>query len=120
MPDYPKPIGPYRVAVVANGFIFTAGQIPVDPENGEVESDDIAIQTERAITNLQAVLVSHGSDLSNVIKTTVFLADMNHFAAMNEVYGRHFTEPHPARSAVQVARLPKDVLVEIEAVATVA
>jgi 2-iminobutanoate/2-iminopropanoate deaminase len=116
-PDAPAAIGPYSQAIVANGFVFTAGQIPLDPRTMQVVEGDVAAQTERVMANLQAILQASGSDLSAVVKTTVFLRDMNDFAAMNEVYGRWFGEHKPARSTVQVARLPRDVAVEIEAVA---
>ncbi len=113
----PAPVGPYNQAVVAGNFVFTAGQIAIDPVSGRLEENDVRKQTRRVIRNLQAVLEAAGSDLSRVVKTTVFLKDMNDFAAMNEVYAEFFTEDAPARSAVEVARLPKDVLVEIECVA---
>lgn len=113
----PAPVGPYNQAVVAGNFVFTAGQIAIDPVSGRLEENDVRKQTRRVIQNLQAVLEAAGSDLSRVVKTTVFLKDMNDFAAMNEVYAEFFTEDAPARSAVEVARLPKDVLVEIECVA---
>lgn len=113
----PAAIGPYSQAMVANGLLFTAGQIPLDPGTGEVVGDDIAAQTERVMQNLRAVLEAAGSSFETVVKTTVYLADMNDFAAMNEVYGRHLGDHKPARSTVQAARLPKDVRVEIDAVA---
>ena len=115
--DAPAAIGPYSQAIVANGFVFTAGQVAFDPATKEIISGGIVEQTERVIANLRAILQAAGSDLSRVVKTTVFLQDMNDFAAMNEVYAKHFTEPYPARSTVQVSRLPRDVAVEIEAVA---
>ena len=114
----PAPVGPYNQAVVAGNLVFTAGQIAINPTTGAFEENDIRKQTRRVLNNLAAVLQAAGSDLHNVIKTTVFLKDMNDFAAMNEVYGEFFVENAPARSAVEVARLPKDVLVEIECVAT--
>jgi 2-iminobutanoate/2-iminopropanoate deaminase len=113
----PAAIGPYSQAVVANGFVFTAGQVAFHPSSMQVVEGDVAAQTERVMENLQAILRAAGSDLSAVVKTTVFLRDMNDFAAMNEVYGRWFGEHKPARSTVQAARLPRDVAVEIEAVA---
>ncbi len=113
----PAPVGPYNQAVVAGNFVFTAGQIAIDPVSGQLEESNVRKQTRQVIRNLQAVLEAAGSDLSRVVKTTVFLKDMNDFAAMNEVYAEFFTEDAPARSAVEVARLPKDVLVEIECVA---
>jgi 2-iminobutanoate/2-iminopropanoate deaminase len=117
----PAAIGPYSQGIVAHGFVFTAGQIPLDPGTMQlVGGDDVAAQTERVMQNLAAILQSAGASLASVVKTTVFLQDMDDFAAMNEVYGRHFGEHRPARSTVQAARLPKDVRVEIEAVAVVA
>ncbi len=113
----PKAIGPYSQAVVANGFVFTAGQIALDPVSMQLIDGDVVAQTEQVMKNLRAVLQQAGSDLSAVVKTTVFLRDMNDFVGMNEVYERHFGEHKPARSTVQVARLPRDVAVEIEAVA---
>ena len=112
----PEAIGPYSQAVVANGFVFTAGQVAFHPSSMQIVEGDVAAQTERVMENLQAILRAAGSDLSAVVKTTVFLRDMNDFAAMNEVYGRWFGEHKPARSTVQAARLPRDVAVEIEAV----
>ncbi|HYW11120.1 MAG TPA: RidA family protein [Longimicrobium sp.] len=114
----PAAIGPYSQAIVANGFVFTAGQVPFDPVSMQIVEGDVAVQTEQVMRNLQAILQQAGADLSTVVKTTVFLRDMNDFAAMNEVYARHFGEHKPARSTVQVARLPRDVAVEIECVAT--
>lgn len=113
----PAAIGPYSQAIVANGFVFTAGQVPFDPATMQLVEGDIAVQTEQVMKNITAILQQAGADLSTVVKTTVFLRDMNDFAGMNEVYGRHFGEHKPARSTVQVARLPRDVAVEIEAVA---
>ncbi len=114
----PSAIGPYSQGVVAEGrFIFTAGQIPIDPKTGKLIQGDIKDQTRLVIENIRAVLEAAGSGLANVVKTTVFLADMNDFAAMNEIYAQYFSENPPARSAVQVARLPKDVKIEIECVA---
>ena len=116
----PAAIGPYSQGIIANGLVFTAGQIPLDPETMQlVGGADVAAQTERVLRNLDEILRAAGASLSTVVKTTVFLADMNDFAAMNEVYGRHFGEHRPARSTVQAARLPKDVKVEIDAVAVV-
>lgn len=113
----PAAIGPYSQAVVANGFVFTAGQVPFDPRTMQLVEGDIAAQTEQVMRNLQAILRQAGADLGTVVKTTVFLKDMNDFAAMNEVYARHFGDHKPARSTVQVARLPRDAQVEIEVVA---
>ena len=115
----PQPIGPYSQAVVANGFIFTAGQVPLDPATGKIVEGGIEAQTKRALENLKAVLKAGGSGLERVVKVTVFLKDMNDFAAVNRVYTEYFGESKPARSAVQVARLPLDSMVEIEAVALV-
>jgi len=112
----PEAIGPYSQAVVANGFVFTAGQVAFDPKSMQLIDGDVAAQTERVMENLQAILQAAGSDLSAVVKTTVFLRDMNDFAGMNEVYGRWFGDHKPARSTVQAARLPRDVAVEIEAI----
>jgi 2-iminobutanoate/2-iminopropanoate deaminase len=110
------PIGPYSQAVAANGFIFTAGQIPLDP-SGQMVQGDVKAQTRQVIANLKAVLEAGGSGLDKVVKTTVFLKDMGEFPAMNEVYGEFFSKEPPARSTIEVARLPKDARVEIEAVA---
>ena len=114
----PKPIGPYSQAVKSNGFLFVSGQVAIDPRSNEFVPGDIRQQTERALENLKGILEASGANLRHVIKTTVFLKDMNDFAAMNEVYGRFFTAAPPARSTVQVARLPKDALVEIEVMAS--
>ena len=113
----PRAIGPYSQAVVAGGLVFASGQIPLDPSTGEFVEGGIAEQTEQVLRNLSEVLEAAGTGLSRVLKTTVFLADMNDFAAMNEVYGRYFAEEPPARSTVQAARLPRDARVEIDAVA---
>lgn len=112
----PKAIGPYSQAIAANGFLFVSGQIPVNPASGEVVSSDIKKQTEQSLKNLQAILASEGRTVADVVKTTVFIKNMNDFAQVNEVYAGVFTENPPARSCVEVARLPKDVLVEIEAI----
>ncbi|RKX94088.1 MAG: reactive intermediate/imine deaminase [Spirochaetes bacterium] len=112
----PGAIGPYSQAVEANGFLFTAGQIPVNPETGNIP-EGIEAQTRQSLMNVSAVLEAAGLSLSNVVKATVFLKDMNMFAAMNGVYSTFFTKNHPSRSAVEVARLPKDVLIEIEVIA---
>lgn len=113
----PGAIGPYSQAVKAGDFVFVSGQIPIDPKTGNFVSEDVAEQTEQVFKNLSAVLQAAGSSLQNVVKTTVFLADMNDFGRMNEVYARYFTESFPARATVQAARLPKDARVEIEAIA---
>ncbi len=112
----PKPVGPYSQAVAAGGMIYCSGQIPLHPETGTIP-EGIEAQTRQALCNLEAVLKAAGSELSGVVKTTVFLKDMNDFAAMNAVYAEFFPVQPPARSAIQVVRLPKDVLVEIEALA---
>ncbi|HEX9704590.1 MAG TPA: RidA family protein [Gemmatimonadales bacterium] len=113
----PKAIGPYSQAIVAGDTIYTAGQVALDPKTGELVGKTTAEQTEQVIKNLAAVLEAAGSSLHNVVKTTVFLADLTDFSAMNEVYARHFGSHTPARSTVQAARLPKDARVEIDAVA---
>lgn len=114
----PAAIGPYSQAIVAHGFIYTAGQIPLDPTTMKlVGGADVAAQTDQVMRNLDAILRAAGASLGRVVKTTVFLADMNDFVAMNEVYGHHFGDHRPARSTVEVSRLPKDVKVEIDAVA---
>src|ERR1043166_1807789 len=114
----PKPIGPYSQAVKHNGLIFLSGQVALDPRSNEFAGGDIAQQTERVMENIRGILEAGGSNLNHVVKTTVFLKDMNDFAAMNEIYGRYFKAAPPARSTVQVARLPKDALVEIEVMAS--
>jgi len=116
-PKAPAPVGPYNQAIVSGNLIFTAGQIALDPETGKLVENDIRLQTQRVLENLKAVLEAAGADLSQVLKTTVFLKNMDDFTAMNEVYAQYFKENSPARSAVEVARLPKDVLVEIECIA---
>ena len=116
--DAPKAIGPYSQAIVANGFVFAAGQIGTDPKTG-VLADGVEAQAEQVLKNLAAVLKASGSSMENVVKATVFLADMNDFAKMNEIYGKHFKSPFPARSTVQVARLPRDAKIEIEVIALV-
>jgi 2-iminobutanoate/2-iminopropanoate deaminase len=113
----PKPIGPYSQGVRANGFLFISGQVSFDPATSEMTGTDAAQQTQRVMENIKAILEAAASNFHHVVKTTVFLKDMNDFAAMNEVYGRYFTAAPPARSTVQVARLPKDALVEIEVIA---
>lgn len=112
----PKAIGPYSQAIKANGFIHTAGQIPFDPSTGELVQGDAARQTARVMENLKAIVEAAGSSLDKAVKATVYLKDMNDFAAMNEVYGRYFGKNPPARSTVEVARLPRDVRVEIDLV----
>jgi 2-iminobutanoate/2-iminopropanoate deaminase len=115
--DGPKAIGPYSQAIKANGLVFLSGQICLDPQTQQLIKGDISAQTERVLQNIAAILTAAGSSLSQVVKTTVFLKSMNDFVAMNEVYGRHFTADPPARSTVEVARLPKDVLVEVDVIA---
>jgi 2-iminobutanoate/2-iminopropanoate deaminase len=115
----PKPIGPYSQAVKANGFLYLSGQVALDPKTNEMTGTDIRQQTERVLENIKGIVEAAGSNLHHVIKTTVFLKDMNEFPQMNEVYARYFTAAPPARSTVQVARLPKDALVEIEVIAVI-
>jgi len=115
--DGPKAIGPYSQAIKANGLVFLSGQIPLDPATQQLVAGDVAAQTERVLQNITGILTAAGSSLAQVVKTTVFLKSMNDFAAMNEVYARHFTAEPPARSTVEVPRLPKDVLVEIDVIA---
>jgi 2-iminobutanoate/2-iminopropanoate deaminase len=114
----PKPIGPYSQAIKAGGFLFASGQVALDPHSNEFLTGDVRQQTERVLENIKGILEAGGVNLHHVVKTTVFLKDMNDFAAMNEVYGKYFGVAPPARSTVQVARLPKDALVEIEVVAS--
>jgi 2-iminobutanoate/2-iminopropanoate deaminase len=113
----PKAIGPYSQAIRAAGLIFTSGQVAIDPSTQQVIASDVAAQTDRVLKNLSAVLQASGSSLEKALRCTVFLKNMGDFAAMNEVYGRYFTAAPPARSTVEVARLPKDVLVEIDVIA---
>jgi len=115
----PKRIGPYSQGVKANGLLYLSGQVALDPKTNEMLAGNIRQQTERTLENIKGILEAGGSNLHHVIKTTVFLKDMNEFAQMNEVYGRYFTAAPPARSTVQVARLPKDALVEIEVIAAI-
>jgi len=117
--DAPQAIGPYSQAIKANGFVFTSGQIAIDPSTEQVITGDVAAQTERVLRNLSEILEAGGSGLGKVVRSTVFLKNMNDFAAMNQVYGKYFSAAPPARSAVEVARLPKDVLVEIDVIALV-
>ena len=114
----PKALGPYSQAIRANGFVFCSGQVAIDPASNNIMQGDVAAQTERVLKNLTAVLEAAGTSLDKAVKTTVFLKNMGDFAAMNEVYGKHFPAPFPARSTVEAARLPKDVLVEIDVIAT--
>jgi 2-iminobutanoate/2-iminopropanoate deaminase len=112
----PKAIGPYSQAIKANGFVYTAGQIPFDPSTGQLIQGDVAQQAARVLENLKAIVEAAGSSLEKAVKATVYLKDMNDFTAMNEVYGRYFTQNPPARSTVEVSRLPRDVRVEIDLV----
>lgn len=116
-PQAPAAIGPYSQAIRANGFLFLSGQGALDPQSGQVVGGDVRAQTERTLKNMDAILRAAGSSLDAVVKTTVFLADMKDFPAMNEVYARSFPQNPPARSTVEVSRLPKDLKVEIEAIA---
>ena len=113
----PKAIGPYSQAVRANGFLFVSGQIPLDPKTQQLVEGEISVQTERVLENLKGILESAGTSLQRVVKATVFLADMNEFSAMNEVYARYFTANPPARSTVEVSKLPRNVRVEIDVIA---
>jgi len=115
----PGAIGPYSQAIKAGGMVFCSGQIPIDPATGQFVSENVAEQTVQVFKNLEAVLKAAGTGLGNVVKTTVFLADMNDFTEMNEVYSQFFSENKPARATVQAARLPRDAKVEIECIATV-
>ncbi|MET1176733.1 RidA family protein [Peribacillus simplex] len=116
--EAPMAIGPYSQGIKAGNIVYTSGQLPIDPESGEMPND-IEGQARVSLRNLEKVLEAAGSSLQQVIKTTVFLSDMNHFAVMNQVYGEFFPDNYPARSAVEVARLPKDAFIEIEAVAII-
>jgi 2-iminobutanoate/2-iminopropanoate deaminase len=119
-PNAPAAIGPYSQAVISNGFAFLSGQIPLDPATGKlIDTVHIAAQTERVLENLKAVLEACGSSLGRVVKTTVYLRDMGEFALMNEVYARYFAQNAPARATIEAARLPRDVRVEIDCIATV-
>jgi 2-iminobutanoate/2-iminopropanoate deaminase len=115
--DAPKAIGPYSQAVKANGLVFVSGQIAIDPSTQQVIAGDLAAQTDRVLRNLSEILEAAGSGLGKVVRTTVFLKNMGEFAAMNEVYAKYFSSAPPARSTVEVSRLPKDVLVEIDVIA---
>src|SRR3989304_2144596 len=119
-PRAPKAIGPYSPAVRAGQLLFVSGQVALDPVTGNLVNSDIRAETRQVLENIGALLSAAGLDFSGVVRTTVFLADMNDFAAMNEVYGTYFTEPYPARATVQVARLPRDARVEIDVVASYA
>lgn len=113
----PRAIGPYTQAIASGGLLFVSGQIPLDPSTGELVAGDIATQTDRVMKNLAAILEAAGASFDQVVKTTVYVVDLADFASMNEVYGSYFKQPAPARATVQVARLPKDARVEIDAVA---
>ena len=115
----PKAIGPYSQAIRAGSLLFLSGQIPIDPATGQMVDGDIAQQTQRVFKNLEAILTAAGASFDNVVRTTVYLADMSDFAAMNEVYGTYFSSPAPARATVQAARLPRDARVEIDLIASV-
>ena len=115
----PGAIGPYSQAIKTGNLVFCSGQIPIDVTTGEFVSSEVSAQTEQVLKNLSAVLEAAGSNLNNVVKTTVFLADMNDFAAMNEIYAKYFSDNKPARATVQAARLPRDARVEIEAIGLV-
>lgn len=114
----PKAIGPYSQAVRAGQLLFVSGQVPIDPATGDLVDGDIAAQTDRVLRNITEILKAAGLSLDHVVRTTVYLADMNDFGRMNEVYGRYFAAPAPARATVQVARLPKDARIEVDAIAT--
>jgi 2-iminobutanoate/2-iminopropanoate deaminase len=116
-PDAPKAIGPYSHAIRTGQLLFISGQVPIDPATGSLVDGDISAQTQRVMNNLDAVLKAGGLSFQHVVRTTIFLADINDFAAVNAVYGTFFSEPYPARATVQVSRLPKDARVEIDAIA---
>jgi 2-iminobutanoate/2-iminopropanoate deaminase len=115
--DAPQAIGPYSQGIKANGFVFVSGQVAFDPATGQIVEGDISMQTDRVLRNLLAILKAAGSSLEKAVRCGVFLKNMNDFAAMNQVYGKYFTSAPPARTTVEVARLPKDVLVEIDVIA---
>jgi 2-iminobutanoate/2-iminopropanoate deaminase len=117
-PDAPRAIGPYSQAVRAGQLLFVSGQVPLDPTTGQIVAGDIETQTRRVFDNLAAVLKAGGRSFADVVRTTVFLADMNDFTAVNDVYGTYFSTPYPARATVQVARLPKDARIEIDLIAS--
>jgi 2-iminobutanoate/2-iminopropanoate deaminase len=119
-PDAPKAIGPYSHAVRTGPLLFVSGQVPIDPATGNLVDGDISAQTQRVMQNIDAVLKAAGLSLKDVVRTTIYLADMNDFAAVNAVYGTFFSDPYPARATVQVSRLPKDARVEIDAIAAYA
>ncbi|WP_027938553.1 RidA family protein [Anaeroarcus burkinensis] len=117
--EAPGAIGPYSQAIEANGFVFVSGQTPLSPSTGEIVSDDVKAQTKQSLDNVKTILQARGLDVEHIVKTTIFLKDMNDFKVVNEVYANAFSGSYPARSCVEVARLPKDVRVEIEAIAVV-
>lgn len=117
-PDAPRAIGPYSPAARAGQLLFVSGQIPIDPATGDMVNGDVAAQTRRVMDNLGALLKAGGLSFAHVMRTTIYLADMNDFAKVNEVYGSYFSEPYPARATIQVARLPKDARIEIDAIAS--
>jgi 2-iminobutanoate/2-iminopropanoate deaminase len=117
-PNAAKPVGPYSAALRSGQLLFVSGQIPIDPASGEMVQGDIAAQTRRVLQNVGALLDAAGLSFAHVVRTTVFLADMNDFKAMNEAYAAFFTEPYPARSTIQAARLPRDARIEIDAIAS--
>jgi 2-iminobutanoate/2-iminopropanoate deaminase len=117
-PGAPKPIGPYSPALRSGQLLFVSGQVPTDPTTGNLVTGDIAAETRQVMENIGRLLVAGGLDFSAVVRSTVFLADMNDFQAMNTVYGSYFTEPYPARATVQVARLPRDARIEIDVIAS--
>ena len=116
-PDAPKAIGPYSSALRSGQWLFVSGQVPIDPATGTMVAGDVAVQTRRVLENIGALLAAGGLTYKDLVRTTVFLADMNDFAAMNEVYRTYFTEPYPARSTIEAARLPRDARIEIDAMA---
>ncbi|WP_110520379.1 RidA family protein [Herpetosiphon llansteffanensis] len=115
-PNAPAAIGPYSQAIAIDGLLFCSGQIPLDPATGQVVEGDVSVQTRQVMENIRALLTAAGTSLEKVVKTTIFLADMNDFATVNAIYGEYFPENPPARSTVQVARLPRDVQVEVEVI----
>lgn len=114
----PKAIGPYSQAIACGGMVYCSGQIPLDPSTGKLVGGDISVQTKRVMDNLKAVVEAAGSDLSKVVKTTILLKNLDHFGIVNEIYGSYFSEPFPARATFQVAKLPMDTDIEIEAIAS--
>jgi 2-iminobutanoate/2-iminopropanoate deaminase len=117
-PSAPAAIGPYSQALRAGGLVFLSGQIPLDPATGQIAAGDIAAQAERVLRNLEAILIAAGCGFGDVVRTTIYLVDLAHFATVNEVYARYFATPYPARVTVQVSALPRGALVEIDAIAT--